>query len=133
MLDFQVSRRITGRRFTAQFAEAVLKQRPQEFLSKSAECLLNLLRFADEIPSAEYVLVDDGSLEDVGEVKVFLKHMKDSFGVRVKFHRQHLGVGSICHLSIMLPLSLSYCPCLCLLNTVASHYFTVGLSGCGMS
>ena len=48
MLDFQVSRRITGRRFTAQFAEAVLKQRPQEFLSKSAECLLNLL--SDESP-----------------------------------------------------------------------------------
>ena len=32
--------------------------------------------------SAEYVLVDDGSLEDVGEIKVFLKNMKDSFGVR---------------------------------------------------
>jgi len=31
--------------------------------------------------SAEYVLVDDGSLEDVGEIKVFLKNMKDSFGV----------------------------------------------------
>ena len=33
VLDFQVSRRITGRRFTAQFAEAVIKQRPQEFLA----------------------------------------------------------------------------------------------------
>ena len=27
------------------------------------ECLLGLLRFAHEIPSAEYILVDDGSLE----------------------------------------------------------------------
>lgn len=48
MLDFQVSRRITGRRFTAQFAEAVVKQRSAEFLSPAAECLLNLL--SDESP-----------------------------------------------------------------------------------
>jgi hypothetical protein len=48
MLDFQVSRRITGRRFTAQFAEAIVKQRPQEFLPRAAECLLNLL--SDESP-----------------------------------------------------------------------------------
>lgn len=46
--SWQVSRRITGRRFTAQFAEAVVKQRPQEFLSRCAECLLNLL--SDESP-----------------------------------------------------------------------------------
>jgi GT2 family glycosyltransferase len=38
-------------------------------------------------------LVDDGSLEDVEEIRVFLKHMKTAFGIRVKFHRQHLGVG----------------------------------------
>ena len=48
VLDFQVSRRITGRRFTAQFAEAVIKQRPQEFLTRCAECVLNLL--SDESP-----------------------------------------------------------------------------------
>jgi hypothetical protein len=34
-----------------------------DHVSITLECLLNLLRFADEIPSAEYVLVDDGSLE----------------------------------------------------------------------
>ena len=27
------------------------------------------------------------------EIRQFLKHMKESFGIRVKFHRQHLGVG----------------------------------------
>jgi len=34
-----------------------------DHVSITLECLLNLLRYADEIPSAEYVLVDDGSLE----------------------------------------------------------------------
>jgi GT2 family glycosyltransferase len=57
------------------------------------ECLLALLRHADELPSVEYVLLDDGSLEDVEEVRLFLKHMKESFNIRIKFHRQHRGIG----------------------------------------
>ena len=57
------------------------------------ECLLALLRQANELPSVEYVLVDDGSLEDVEKVRIFLQHMKESFSIRVKFHRQHRGIG----------------------------------------
>jgi len=39
------------------------------------------------------VLVDDGSLDDVEEVKDFLRLVTKAFGVRVKFHRQHVSVG----------------------------------------
>jgi len=42
-----------------------------DHVSITLECLLSLLRFADEVPSSvEYVLVDDGSLEDVDEIRV---------------------------------------------------------------
>lgn len=57
------------------------------------ECFIALFRYACELPSAEYILVDDGSLEDVEELKVFLRFMKTHFDLRIKFHRQHMGVG----------------------------------------
>lgn len=39
------------------------------------------------------------------EIRQFLKHMKESFGIRVKFHRQHLGVGYSTSLAHTLNLS----------------------------
>lgn len=34
-----------------------------DHVSITIECILGLLRYAHEIPSAEYILVDDGSVE----------------------------------------------------------------------
>ena len=60
-------------------------------VSVTLTCLLALLRHADEVESVEYVIVDDGSLEDVDEIRRFLKHMSKAFGLRVKYHRKFIG------------------------------------------
>ncbi|KAL1495710.1 hypothetical protein AB1Y20_016573 [Prymnesium parvum] len=59
----------------------------------TAECLRELFACAAEVPSAEYIFVDDGSTERTGELPALLGQLSRSFGIRYELSRYAVSVG----------------------------------------
>ena len=65
----------------------------------TAQALLEVFRTAHEAESAEYVIVDDASTDDIGIVLDTIRRLQMFFGVSVKFIRNSTpaGYGASCH------------------------------------
>lgn len=59
----------------------------------TAECMRHLFACASEVPSAEYIFVDDGSTEITGALPRLLSNLSDSFGIRYELSRYAVSVG----------------------------------------
>lgn len=59
----------------------------------TAQCLLELFRTAREVPSAEYVIIDDGSTEDTSPLLQTMWRLEQLFGIQVKYRRNEQAVG----------------------------------------
>jgi len=59
----------------------------------TARCVEALWSCASELPSAEYLLVDDGSTNVTAELPSYLAHLSASFGIRYELMRYPVSVG----------------------------------------
>ena len=59
----------------------------------TAECMRTLFACAAEIPSAEYIFVDDGSTERTGALPDLLTYLSKTFGIRYELSRYSASVG----------------------------------------
>ena len=59
----------------------------------TAQSMLALFACASELPSAEYLFVDDGSDEVTGELPALLRRLASEFGIRFQIDRYEVSVG----------------------------------------
>jgi hypothetical protein len=59
----------------------------------TSQCIIELFRTSQEVDSAEFVVIDDGSDEDISAVITTLQNLKDLFGLNVTFYRNEWQLG----------------------------------------
>jgi hypothetical protein len=59
----------------------------------TSQCIIELFRTSHEVDSAEFIVIDDGSDEDISAVITTLHKLRDLFGLKVTFYRNEKSLG----------------------------------------
>jgi hypothetical protein len=62
---------------------------------QASQALLELFRAAREVPSAEYIVVDDGSSREAAMVREALSRLEHFFGVMVRYIQHSKPIGFV--------------------------------------